>query len=55
MLHQLANLARWGDYAAMSVDPADDCTMSFTTEYLQNNGTFNWSTRIGRIKVSTCL
>lgn len=52
---QLPSLARWGDYAAMSVDPADDCTMYFTTEYLQTNGTFNWSTRIGKIKVSGCL
>lgn len=52
---QLPNLARWGDYAAMSVDPADDCTMYFTTEYLQNDGSFNWSTRIGRVKVSGCL
>jgi hypothetical protein len=52
---QLATLARWGDYAAMSVDPADDCTMYFTTEYLQANGTFNWSTRVGKTKVSTCL
>jgi hypothetical protein len=52
---QLPTLARWGDYAAMSVDPADDCTMYFTTEYLQTNGTFNWSTRIGRVKVTGCL
>jgi len=52
---QLPSLARWGDYAAMSVDPADDCTMYFTTEYLKNNGSFNWSTRIGKIKVSGCL
>jgi hypothetical protein len=36
----------------MSVDPADDCTMYFTTEYLQTDGKFNWSTRIGRVKVS---
>jgi hypothetical protein len=51
---QLATLSRWGDYSSMSVDPADDCTMYFTTEYLQANGTFNWSTRIGRVKASPC-
>ena len=52
---QTATLNRWGDYAAMSVDPADDCTMYFTTEYLKTNGTFNWSTRIGKTKASGCL
>lgn len=51
---QQATLARWGDYASMSVDPADDCTMYFTTEYLKADGKFNWSTRIGKTKVSTC-
>ena len=29
---QLANLNRWGDYSAMSVDPVDDCTFWYTTE-----------------------
>ncbi|HKR66534.1 MAG TPA: hypothetical protein VJZ00_22595 [Thermoanaerobaculia bacterium] len=51
---QQATLARWGDYASMSVDPADDCTMYFTTEYLKADGKFNWSTRVGKTKVSTC-
>ena len=27
-------LARWGDYSAMSVDPVDDCTLWYTTEYM---------------------
>ena len=51
---QLATLSRWGDYSSLSVDPVDDCTMWYTTEYLQRNGTFNWSTRIGTFKVSGC-
>ncbi|HEX8169816.1 MAG TPA: hypothetical protein VF824_04655 [Thermoanaerobaculia bacterium] len=51
---QQSTLARWGDYAAMSVDPADDCTMYFTTEYLKADGKFNWSTRIGKTKASGC-
>ena len=29
---------RWGDYSAMSVDPADDCTFWFTTEYMPASG-----------------
>jgi hypothetical protein len=35
---------RYGDYASMSVDPADDATFWFTGEYLPANN--EWSTRI---------
>jgi hypothetical protein len=45
---------RWGDYSTMSVDPVDDCTFWFTSEYLQANGVFNWSTRIGSFKFASC-
>jgi len=51
---QLRSLNRWGDYSSLSIDPADDCTMWYTTEYLQQSGTFNWSTRIGKIKFGNC-
>ncbi len=51
---QLANLNRWGDYSAMSVDPVDDCTFWYTTEYLKASGTFNWSTRIASFKFPGC-
>ena len=52
---QLANLSRWGDYSAMTVDPVDDCTFWYTTEYLKASGTFNWSTRIASFKFPGCL
>ncbi len=42
---------RYGDYAAMSVDPVDDCTFWFTGQY--NTGS-NWSTRIGAFKFDAC-
>ena len=51
---QLANLSRWGDYSAMTVDPVDDCTFWFTSEYLKSNGTFNWGTRIASFKFPGC-
>ena len=51
---QLTTLGRWGDYSSMTIDPVDDCTFWYTTEYLQTNGTFNWSTRIGSFKFSSC-
>jgi hypothetical protein len=43
---QLPNLSRWGDYSSIAIDPANNSTFWYTTEYLQSNGTFNWSTRI---------
>ena len=51
---QTTALSRWGDYSAMTVDPTDDCTFWFTTEYLKANGTFNWSTRIASFKFASC-
>jgi PKD repeat protein len=35
---------RWGDYSMMSVDPSDDATFWYTTEY--SNGGWNWATKI---------
>lgn len=51
---QTTGLSRWGDYASLSVDPDDDCTFWFTTEYLKTSGTFNWSTRVGSFKLNNC-
>ncbi len=42
---------RWGDYAAMGVDPADDCTFWFTGEY---QGSSNWGTQIAAFKFDAC-
>jgi hypothetical protein len=51
---QLRNLSRWGDYSSMSIDPVDDCTFWYTTEYLKTSGTFNWSTHIASFKFQSC-
>jgi hypothetical protein len=45
---------RWGDYSSLAIDPVDDCTFWYTTEYLSANGSRNWSTRIGSFKFTTC-
>ncbi len=37
-------ISRWGDYSAMTVDPSDDQSFWFTTEY--STGGWNWRTRI---------
>ena len=47
-------LTRWGDYSAMQVDPVDDCTFWYTTEYLSTTGIFNWHTRIANFKFAGC-
>jgi hypothetical protein len=49
-----SSLSRWGDYSMMGVDPVDDCTFWFTTEYIPVNGAFNWKTRIGSFKFPGC-
>ncbi|MEN9752666.1 MAG: hypothetical protein RL670_357, partial [Actinomycetota bacterium] len=51
---QTGTLTRWGDYAAMVVDPADDCTFWSSTEYLASNGSFNWKTWISKFKFNNC-
>jgi uncharacterized repeat protein (TIGR01451 family) len=43
---------RWGDYAAMSLDP-DGCTFWFTSEYYGTTG-LNHQTRVGSFKYSQC-
>jgi hypothetical protein len=43
---------RWGDYAAATVDPSDNCTFWFTTEYIPASG--NWRTTIGAFKFPGC-
>ncbi|MEY2488879.1 MAG: hypothetical protein QOC70_821 [Verrucomicrobiota bacterium] len=44
---------RWGDYSSLTVDPVDDSTFWFTSEYYTTTATFNWRTRIGSFKVAS--
>ena len=43
---------RWGDYSCMSVDPADDSTFWFTTEYMKSGA---WGTYIGKFNLGLIL
>jgi hypothetical protein len=47
--------SRWGDYASMAVDPADDCTFWYTNEYYPANSANQWHTRIGVFTIPECL
>jgi hypothetical protein len=58
---QTSTASRWGDYSAMSVDPADDCTFWYTQEYYDAvapggcSATACWQTRIGSFKFPSCV
>jgi hypothetical protein len=47
------DLARWGDYSMMAVDPNDDCTFWFTHEYYAASSPRGWQTRIAAIPCRT--
>jgi hypothetical protein len=51
---QTAAAQRWGDYATMQIDPSDDCTFWFTTEYMINTSGADWATRIFGFKFNSC-
>ena len=51
------NSWHWGDYTSMTVDPVDDCTFWYVTQYFAHDETgtqVRWNTRIASFKVSTC-
>jgi hypothetical protein len=46
--------SRWGDYATMSVDPVDDCTFWFTSQYIGENTSVGWRTRLASFRMPGC-
>ena len=51
---QTSSSNRWGDYSMLAVDPTDDCTFWFTTEYYKTTSSYNWTTRIASFKFPSC-
>ena len=51
-----ARVGRWGDYSNLTVDPVDDCTFWYTTEYFPTPVDANtvWHTRIGKFVFPEC-
>ncbi|MFW5705603.1 MAG: GEVED domain-containing protein, partial [Bacteroidota bacterium] len=43
-------VSRWGDYSCMSVDPVNQSTFWFTSEY--SNGGWNWRTRVASFDIT---
>jgi hypothetical protein len=52
---QTGSVGRWGDYSALLVDPADECTFWYTQEYFTTTGPAPWQTRIGSFKFPSCV
>jgi len=44
---------RYGDYSSMTIDPVDDRSFWYTSEYIDVNG--QWQTRIAQLVFDTCI
>lgn len=45
---------RYGNYSTMAVDPVDDCTFWYTTEYYETTSAAGWRTRIASFRNPEC-
>ena len=46
---------RWGNYSSMDVDPVDDCTFWYTTEYYTATSASGWRTRVSAFTPASCV
>ena len=55
---QTATQSRWGDYSSLNVDPVDDCTFWYTTQYYTAASaaisSFGWLTAVGNFTFPSC-
>ncbi len=52
--YQNGPASRWGDYSNLVLDPVDNCTFWYTTEYVPANGVASWKTHIASFKLPSC-
>jgi hypothetical protein len=45
---------RWGDYSSLNVDPADDCTFWYVSQYLPSTSLAGWRLRVGSFRFPSC-
>lgn len=45
---------RWGDYSSLLIDPVDDCTFWYTSQYMLTTGDYNWKTHIVSFTFPSC-
>jgi hypothetical protein len=48
-------VGRWSDASSMRVDPSDDCTFWYTTQYLKSDGSLNWTTDVSAFGLQGCM
>ncbi len=48
------NTGLWGAYSSMTIDPVDDCTFWYATEYIKTTGSLTWRTRIASFRFQSC-
>jgi hypothetical protein len=51
---QTHSSSRYGNYSSMDVDPSDDCTFWYTTEYYATTSTAGWRTRVASFRNPEC-
>jgi len=51
---QVAPNSFWTDVSSMSIDPVDDCTFWFSSQYYSSDSSTSWRTRIGSFKFASC-
>jgi hypothetical protein len=44
----------WADVSTLSIDPVDDCTFWYSSQYYQTSSVQSWSTRIGSFSFAGC-
>jgi PKD repeat protein len=49
---QTHSASRWGDYSHMAIDPSDDSTFWYTTEYMQSTSSAGWQTRVASFRIT---
>ncbi|PVE22764.1 hypothetical protein DC522_19140 [Microvirga sp. KLBC 81] len=45
---------RWGNYSSLDLDPTDDCTFWYTSEYYPTTSVAGWRTRVASFKHPDC-
>ncbi len=50
---QTSPYARWGDYSMLAVDPVDNVTFWYISEYLPSTSYAGWRTRIGSFRLGS--
>ena len=51
---QTHSSGRWGNYSTLDVDPVDDCTFWYTSQYYATTSVAGWRTRVANFKHPDC-